>query len=293
MCIVFHSVPYSLTKVATHISEFLHCNRYLLNTDTFGSHIIIVTVPSPIELSYALAKANYASRCVLYIVAEGVPLVKKSVAKFLSDECYVVVPHRYVKALFEEAGWRVDDVVPHAIVVPDVKPQPSGSVGYMAINLMRKGIDLFIHMATFKPDTQFVLATTPTGELDLKSIYKPPNLSIINVPVGMEYKFYATLGLYVSTSRAEGFSLTPREFAAITGVAPIVSDIPVHDDPYMIRCKVKEKKTVIYRDMRVELVETDIFDCIKRLQRVAIDRNEVLNRYPITLYSKLMEALYR
>lgn len=292
-CAVYHAYPYSIRKVAAAVAGRIGCpaaGMYSPNSD--AKRVVIVTTVQRADLEYAVKLAKRADKCVAYVIAEGVPLRRELGAEL--SKCYLAAPHEYTASLIEQGGFGQPQVVKHAVLPP---PKPPlyitflrGGVGFIGVNLIRKGIDVFLEVAKARPDLRFRLATTTIGEVKLAQL--PGNVLLESVPIGMEGVFYETIDVFLFPSRAEGFSLAPREYALATGVAPIVSDIPVHDDSYMIKCRTADERTVEYHDQLVTMREPDPEDCARRIARVRIDPREVAAKYPISLYDAFKEMLF-
>lgn len=294
--IVVSSHPYSLKKVAQHIAEVIGADLYSIgDMPSTGRPAVLVSTVSEIDLAYMASYAMGSPKCVLYVVAEGVPLIDKRYPKFYNFRCIIATPSQYSKQMLEQAGFAVSEVVPHYIEYRDGQWRP-WFVGTVAINLRRKGIEYVIETARRVPVLPFFFATTPTGEVEIKDI--PPNMRFTTrLPTNMEYTVYLQSGLYYLPSLSEGFSLSPREYIATTGGYAVVTDLPVYgDEPGLIKCRTAKIETVEYRGQLVELRHPDVSDCVVKIAkyfgRISPGNREAMRQmYPKTLYLKFAELL--
>ncbi|MGB9704076.1 MAG: hypothetical protein ACPL3C_01385 [Pyrobaculum sp.] len=294
---IVHTYQYSLSKVASHIAEVLNARVYKASELPPEDDTIVVSTALQPDLRSVAGHIVGASRCVAYLVAEGVPRLDKKYVRLVNEHCHVVVPSPYVKSLLEEVGFVVSDVIPHAVRVSQAPPLGRSQVGFIGVNLFRKGADIVLKAASMLPSLSFLMATTQHGQIPLQNIVAPPNLKIITLPPGYEYSFYSSVASLFLPSRAEGFSLAPREFVAATGRLAVVSPLPVYHDEEegIVKCSAKDEYTVFDGHQFVKYIEADVADCVKKLEEAVrappspSAAEEMRKRYPPELYLKFLQ----
>jgi len=288
LCVI-SSYPTSLRKVAKGVYEYARTSGRQVSLYSVGERApldcrkVVVEYAEESQLAYDVPYFFYG-RCVAYLTAEGVPQLSPQVRE-LVQRCYVAAPHSYVKSLLEEAGLRVDAVVPHHVEWRDLRAaRPAYDYGFTGINLWRKGVDLAVKMAELYGGRWLI--NTTNGEVRLDRV--PPN---VRLTFGWPdvYQLYSQVGVLVLPSRAEGFSLAPREFAASRCVKPVVTDLPVYHEPWYIKCPVKRVLRVPYRGQLTPMYEPDVERCRPRAE--PLDCQEARSAYPLSVYRPLIETL--
>jgi len=287
---VIHTYQYSIKKVARMVAERLGAKLYESSSlPPDGDYIIVSTALDP-DLKSVAGHAVNARRCVAYLVAEGVPKVSPKRLRAINENCSVVVPSKYAKALLEEAGFHVAEVVPHAVEYKTVNATPIYEFGFIGINLFRKGLDVALKVFAIARAPS-LLATTPYGALNLSQWVVPPYVRVVHPPPDGEYYVYAQIKRLLLPSRAEGFSLAPREYVASTGRCAVVTDLPVYgDEPGLLKCRVKDVYKVDDGNQIVEMREPDPQHCAELLFTPCEGNAEEMRKlYPPSLYDVFAE----
>ena len=288
--IVIHTYQYSIKKVAKMIGARLGAAVYEASQLPPDGDYIIVSTALDGDLKSVVGHAVNARRCVAYLVSEGVPKVCKKRLRVINEYCRVVVPSRYVKSLLEEAGFYVSDVIPHAVEYKEVGLPVVYKFGFIGINLFRKGLDVAVKVASLVR-APALIATTSYGSFDFKKWSLPPYLHVVHPPAGHEYYVYAQVWKLLLPSRAEGFSLAPREYVASTGRCAVVTDLPVYgDEPGLLKCRVKDVYKVDDGNQVIEMREPDPEHCAKLVEEECAGDAEAMRRlYSPALYEKFEE----
>lgn len=290
---VVHTYQYSISKVAAAVARRLGADLYpALSLPPDGRYVIVSTALDP-DLRAVAGHAVNAERCVAYLVAEGVPRVAPRRRETV-QRCHVVVPSARVRELLETAGFRVDAVVPHAVEWRETGARAEFPLAFVGVNLFRKGLDVAVKVAGIL-GAPILVATTREGHFDVRGWLLPRGSRVEHPPPGGEYAVYARARALLLPSRAEGFSLAPREFVASTGRCAAVTDLPVYgDEPGLLKCRVRERYLHDDGHQLVEMAEPDPLHCAEVARAAAdcsADAEEMRRRYPPSLYDAFLEFL--
>ena len=292
--VVIHTYQYSLSKVAAAVARRLGAYLHPASSLPPDGHYIIVSTALDSDLRAVVGHAVNAERCVAYLVAEGVPRVNPRRRETV-QRCHVVVPSAHVRGLLEAAGFRVDAVVPHAVEWREAAARAEFPLAFIGVNLYRKGLDVAVKVAGILR-LPMLVATTREGHFDVSRWLLPRGSRVEHPPPGGEYGVYARAAALLLPSRAEGFSLAPREFVASTGRCAVVTDLPVYgDEPGLLKCRAGGRYVHDDGHQVIDMVEPDPHHCAE-LARAAVagckaDAGEMRRMYPPSLYDRFLEFL--
>lgn len=284
--VIVHSRAFSHRKVANDIKRvrggiLASYNDYY---DTFGSSVIVVSTIDYIDIAMSSRFIVPSAECTYYGVAEGVPVVTP-IAQDVVEKCRVVTPSRFAKEMVERSGVRVDEVIPHAVVLENpvskevrwlrAKTKKCNKViGWIGANQVRKGLDIVFKIAWLLSDYCF-LVISGGGEIAVKKI--PKNVIFIDEVYRLKSvsSLFEVIDVFLSTSRSEGFGLPV--FEALAYGKPVVAPaIPVYREFGFLReflYRVSGTRYVLYKNyMWMQYWEPDVEDAAKRIEEMVNTR---------------------
>lgn len=284
--VIVHSRAFSHRKVANDIKRvrggiLASYNDYY---DTFGSSVIIVSTIDYIDIAMSSRFIVPSAECTYYGVAEGVPVVTP-IARDIVEKCRVVTPSVFAREMVERSGVRVDEVIPHAVVLENpvsrevrwlrAKTKKCNKViGWIGANQVRKGLDIVFKIAGLLNDYCF-LVISGGGEIAVKNV--PRNVIFIDEVYRLKSvsSLFEVIDVFLSTSRSEGFGLPV--FEALAYGKPVVAPaIPVYREFGFLReflYRVSGPRYVLYKNyMWMQYWEPDVEDAAKRIEEMVNTR---------------------
>ena len=234
----------------------------------------------------------WTDRHIYYGVTEGPPVLSPFNMGAL-QYMKVVVPSEYVRSELQNAGIRVDGVVPHGVRLDEIRsadPRPwrkifgeKTVVLYVAHRNIRKGFKELVKAwkltrASRDPDVLLVLHTSRTPNVNDSGYIIPEEGNIVvtdnilKLDRSSLYGLYRACDVYVHGALAEGFGIPVLE-AMAAGKPVLVIDAPPMNE-LTNDMTVKVEKEFIYNDRGVvtyRLRIPDLMDYAEKLDQLVYD----------------------
>jgi len=223
---------------------------------------------------------------IFYIVLEGniipsfIPMIQ-----YLNDGI-IITPSNYAKAKLEQAGFKVEKVIPHGVEVYGyAKASNTKGLGYISGYMERKYPNyLFPHIGKFK-DNFYVITNNINP---YKQYFNVVSTNEYNLDDSFIYSFYKRLSFYLNISDSEGFGLTPLEALAFGNpvIAPRYEPLTEFLPNFTLWVNTKNEKR--YENWGNWLhIEHNIIDVDDLLKKVEIALNMSDNEYKELSYKSL------
>ncbi len=224
----------------------------------------------------------WTNRHIYYGVTEGPPILSWFNREALRH-MKVIVPSRYVKWELENAGIRVDDVIPHGIKIEKIRSVPRDNIWrrtfgdrfvclYVAHRNIRKGFRELCEawkMSKAGKDSNVLLVLHTVREpnrLSGEDYIIPEEFNIIvtgnilKLDVESLWGLYRAADLYIHGALAEGFGI-PIVEAMAAGVPVLTIDAePMSEINRVPEARVKVDHQVVYNDRGVANYRLNIPD---------------------------------
>jgi len=182
---------------------------------------------------------------IIYTTFESTRLPEVWVKALNTSYHYCIVPHKYVKSIFQNSGIKIPiKIIPQGFtryrrLNQKLKIEKHFRVGFLGIPVFRKNLfklfqaclNLLYEIPSIKLTIHISSFYDWLDKRELELIRSAPFVECTEGKLSEDLiaKWYKKLSCYVFPSGGEGWSFTPRE-SLYLGIPTALTDIPVHDE---------------------------------------------------------------